>query len=362
MPHVEVTSSTGNTRFKYTICTPTDAEATTIDPSLPTLLFIHPVSIAEHVFHAQFADPLLRCSNLVSFDLRGGHGDTSGDKVPPYYGQVEAAEDTIRLMDALELPACHLVGMSTGTIIATQLAVTYPDRVLSLFLVSHLCLEIPPEVADGHLEICELWTSAFPDASTVLEDVVYEAGFGNSQYMFSTHQVSPLVTAMMKITYPVAMEKWGYEHLDQFRIMNLDFHLRREPFSKTSLARIAGSVKIVHGTEDVAYPQSYSREFLRRLDEAGVDASMHVVRGAPHYLLPDFSNQINPVLYDFILQNDDRLNNAPVPDHVQSPWTDVFKQASLESEDSLFDDCIIIHPRRHHHRRNSLSSVTLCVA
>lgn len=96
---------------------------------------------------------------------------------------------------------------------------------------------------------------------------------------------------MMKITYPVAMEKWGYENLDQFRIMNLDFHLRRKPFSKTSLARIAGSVKIVHGTEDVAYPQSYSREFLRRLEEAGVEASMHVVRGAPHYLSPDFSNQ-----------------------------------------------------------------------
>lgn len=183
----------------------------------------------------------------------------------------------------------------------------------------------------------------------------------------------------MKITYPVAMEKWGYENLDQFRIMNLDFHLRRKPFSKTSLARIAGSVKIVHGTEDVAYPQSYSREFLRRLEEAGVEASMHVVRGAPHYLSPDFSNQwvlsqyfsfvlifwslarINLVLYDFISQNDDRLNNAPVPDHVQSPWTDALKQASLESEDSLFDDGIIIHPRHHHHRRNSLSSVALCV-
>jgi pimeloyl-ACP methyl ester carboxylesterase len=127
--------------------------------------------------------------------LRGGHGDTSGDKVPSYYGQIEAAEDTVKLMDALKLPSCHIVAMSTGTTIATQIAISYPDRVLSLFLVSHLCLKIPAEVADGHREIYKLWASAFPDGSTVLTDIIYEAIFGGSQYMFSNPQLSPLVTA-----------------------------------------------------------------------------------------------------------------------------------------------------------------------
>lgn len=47
---------------------------------------------------AQFCDPRLRRFNLVSFDMRGGHGKTSGDKVPSHYGQDEAAEDIVKLM------------------------------------------------------------------------------------------------------------------------------------------------------------------------------------------------------------------------------------------------------------------------
>ncbi|KAJ3795383.1 Alpha/Beta hydrolase protein [Lentinula aff. detonsa] len=339
MPYVEVTSSTGKTIFKYTICTPASEEANEIDKGLPTLLFIHPVSIAEHIFHAQFNDPQLRRFNLVSFDLRGGHGGTTGDRVPTHYGQAEAAEDTIKLMDALHLPPCHFVAMSSGTTIAVQVAVTEPERVLSLFLISHLCLEIPPEIAEGHQEVYDLWASAFPNESTVLIDTIYDAGFGNSQYMFTTPQLSPLVTAMIRITYPVAMVKWSYHYLDQFRVMNLDFYLNRKSHTKSALARIIGSVKLVHGSEDIAYPRSYSEEFLKHLNKAGVDASLLEVPGAPHYLSPDYATFINPVLHDFILQNDefDLLLHAPVPSHVVSPWEDAMRQAGWESDNGSSD-------------------------
>ncbi|KIK50303.1 hypothetical protein GYMLUDRAFT_182934 [Collybiopsis luxurians FD-317 M1] len=291
MPHIQITSSTGTVNFKYTISTPSSAEAKSIDPTLPTLLFIHPVSTAEHIFHSQFSDPKLRRFNLVSFDLRGGHGDTTGSEVPLYYGQTEAAEDTIKLMDALDLSACHLVGMSTGTVIATQLAISYPERVLSLFLISQLCLKIPPEVAEGHQEVYDCWSSAFPDASTVVTDLVHEAVFGNSQYMFTNPRLSPLVSAMMTITHRVAMERWGFEHLNEFRTMNLDFYINRSSHSRSALRRISGPVKLVHGSDDVAYPGSYSEEFLRQLLHAGVDASLSEIPCAPHYIAPDFSTQ-----------------------------------------------------------------------
>lgn len=55
MPYVDVTSSTGKTRFKYTICTPASEEADEIDRNLPTLLFIHPVSIAEHIYYGVYS-------------------------------------------------------------------------------------------------------------------------------------------------------------------------------------------------------------------------------------------------------------------------------------------------------------------
>lgn len=84
---------------------------------------------------------------------------------------------------------------------------------------------------------------------------------------------------MATITYPVAAKRWNHHHLDEFRTMNLDFYLNRRSHSKHALARIAGPVKLVCGTEDVAYPVSHSEEFLEQLTEAGVDASLHVVPG-----------------------------------------------------------------------------------
>ncbi len=47
----------------------------------------------------------------------------------------------LTLQDALKLPACHIFGISMGTIIALQLAIQYPKKVLSLFMVS--CLGLP---------------------------------------------------------------------------------------------------------------------------------------------------------------------------------------------------------------------------
>lgn len=85
--------------------------------------------------------------------------------------------------------------------------------------------------------------------------------------------------SMTTVTYPVAVKKWNYHHLDQFRIMNLDFYVNRKSHSKPALARISGPVKLVCGSKDVAYPTSYSEKFLAHLIEAGIDASLHVIPG-----------------------------------------------------------------------------------
>ncbi|KAF8828439.1 hypothetical protein HHX47_DHR4000753 [Lentinula edodes] len=50
MPFVEVTSSTGKTKFKTTISTPNSEDAEKIDASLPTIVFFHPAFLAEHTF------------------------------------------------------------------------------------------------------------------------------------------------------------------------------------------------------------------------------------------------------------------------------------------------------------------------
>jgi pimeloyl-ACP methyl ester carboxylesterase len=48
------------------------------------------------------------------------------------YSLEDMADDAVGLMDHLEIPAAHLVGISMGGMIAQVMAVSHPDRVLSL--------------------------------------------------------------------------------------------------------------------------------------------------------------------------------------------------------------------------------------
>ncbi|EEB92961.1 hypothetical protein MPER_08451 [Moniliophthora perniciosa FA553] len=97
MPFVDVKTKSGNLRFKYTISTPTSTDASSPDPNIPTILFIHTAFTSQMMFHSQFADPRLRRFNLVAFDTRE-HGETVGENIPVTYDQFDAAEDTVRFM------------------------------------------------------------------------------------------------------------------------------------------------------------------------------------------------------------------------------------------------------------------------
>ena len=66
----------------------------------------------------------------ITFDHRGV-GSSPGD--PPYSVE-QWAGDTIHLIDHLKLDRVHLVGHSTGGLIAQTIASTNPDRVTSLIL------------------------------------------------------------------------------------------------------------------------------------------------------------------------------------------------------------------------------------
>lgn len=66
----------------------------------------------------------------VTFDHRGV-GASAGQ--PPYSIE-QWAEDTLRLMDRLNIGRAHLVGHSTGGAIAQVLAAGHPDRIAALVL------------------------------------------------------------------------------------------------------------------------------------------------------------------------------------------------------------------------------------
>lgn len=76
-------------------------------------------------------------------------GAFSGRGRAPYL-LADMADDAAGLLDALELPAAHVLGVSMGGMIAQSLAINHPDRVLSL--VSIMSTTGDPAVGAPHPE------------------------------------------------------------------------------------------------------------------------------------------------------------------------------------------------------------------
>jgi pimeloyl-ACP methyl ester carboxylesterase len=70
---------------------------------------------------------------VITFDNRGVG---RSDKPPGPYSTRMMADDTAKLMDLLGIEKAHIVGFSMGGMIAQELAINYPQRVMKLVLAS----------------------------------------------------------------------------------------------------------------------------------------------------------------------------------------------------------------------------------
>ena len=69
----------------------------------------------------------------ITFDNRGvGKSEKPGGDYSPQI----MAEDTVQLMDYLNIKAAHVIGISMGGLVAQEMAIRYPDRITKLILSS----------------------------------------------------------------------------------------------------------------------------------------------------------------------------------------------------------------------------------
>ncbi|KAF5345919.1 hypothetical protein D9758_011412 [Tetrapyrgos nigripes] len=334
MPSIKIKSSTGKGEFRYNIATPFSANAKSIEKNLPTVLMLHPVYIPQEIYHSQHVDPKLRRFNLVTLDYRM-HGETTGQSPTKKYGQVEAAEDVAEVMRALKLPACHVVGLSLGTIIGLQLAISYPDKVQSLFLMSPLGLEEPEDVANGRIEIYDYWCQGYGKGGKVDDLTLIHAFYGALQLGFSNRS-SPLINALSKRVYALATKTWTPPHFEAYRAATLDIFIQRKRHSRDALSALKNiPIALVHGLADVAYPLSYTQEFMKQLQNAGVQTQLYKVADQPHFLNIDISlpePEVNSILHDFLVKHAD-AQAVPVPKEVVSPWDAILRKYGWDPEE-----------------------------
>ena len=109
----------------------------------PQLLLLHGYTDTSRSFQLLIEDLRRFDKNvrIVAPDLRG-HGESSmpdaalcKDDPKKCFTPKLFAEDVIALMDQLCIEKVHVAGHSMGSIIAQELALNYPDRVISLTLI-----------------------------------------------------------------------------------------------------------------------------------------------------------------------------------------------------------------------------------
>ncbi|KAK0203376.1 alpha/beta-hydrolase [Desarmillaria ectypa] len=334
MPTATVKSSTGKTTFNYTISTPSASSAISIDKNLPTLLFIHGVYLGSQIFQRQFEDPQIRRFNCVAVDLRF-HGLTTSDPLPEGYSAKDTAEDLALFMDKIKLPVCHVVALSMGSMVAINLAVYYPNKVASLFLVSPLGLEEPADVADGRREIAEYWKEAFKTGSPnmmALSDAVY----GAHQLSFNNNPNS-LANMLTNISLPQALKNYRPGCSEQYDRAQVDFINNRKEYTKDQLSRIRVPVKLVHCLGSIAYPQEYSEKFMQQLKDAAVEVSLTAIPEAPHFGVITHGDIVNQLLHTFIIDNC-RTSVPLAPQEARSPWEAELAEAGWNKDGSDLED------------------------
>ena len=100
----------------------------------PEVVVLHGGPGAHHDYLLPGFDRLARGRTLVYYDQRGGGRSPVGRDVP--VGWREHVDDLDALRDLWRMEHLHLCGYSWGALLAMLYAITYPDHVASLALVS----------------------------------------------------------------------------------------------------------------------------------------------------------------------------------------------------------------------------------
>lgn len=189
------------------------------------LVLVHGFTGSRRDFQWRF-EALAKLGRCVALDLRG-HGDSTNTGDAASYTLDAIAEDLVAFLDATGIESCDLLGHSMGGMAVLRAALTKPDRIASLILMSTSArcpdglprglIELAGRVAieAGSLRIAEVMRARAADPETDRSDADrrLEAAWGDGYW---TAWRYPNFRALD----PVAYGSLGLAMLDQAPILD----------------------------------------------------------------------------------------------------------------------------------------------
>lgn len=221
--------------------------------------------------------PLLaRSHRVITFDNRGIDGT---DKPPGPYSGAMLAQDTLGLMDALDLPPCAVAGLSMGGMVAQELALARPDRVARLALLATNfggpnCL---PPTAPA--------LAAMTDRSGGPRAIAERGLKVNSAPDFPARHPDRVADYFR---YREAINMTGESYLAQLQV-GLGHN------AEARLHALKMPVLILQGDQDVVVPPGNAELLARRIPQAQV----RVLPGAGHFLPMERPEEVADLLAAF---------------------------------------------------------------
>lgn len=246
------------------------------------LLLISGSGNVMDVWPTSFLQELSSNRTVVIFDNRGvGNTTTSG--VSPFSIE-QFANDTIGLLDALNIRKADVLGFSMASFIAQQLTLEHPERVNRLVLYGASC--------GGQEAIPQT-----PEVSKIISDFV--------------NNRSENVGEFLSVTFPPEWTRTHPSYLETIpkttEIVSSDtlvkqFNIVENWLSKNwtgvcnQLGNISIPTLIITGTDDVAVPAANSLILAQRIPHAWLVQ----IEGAGHGLMYQYPEQFSEIVKTFL--------------------------------------------------------------
>ncbi len=240
------------------------------DPAGPPILLIQGISASMLWWDERFCRTL---SDYGCFVIRYDHRDTGRsityERAHPRYTGADLVADAVGVLDAYGIPRAHIVGVSAGGAFAQLLALQFPERVLSLVLISTSAAtpgdrDLPPP-ADEFRRFVSTTRVDWSDRDSIIE---YLVGYSRVLVGDRRQLDEALVRDLLRRDIDRARDFAAARNHDL---------LSEGESSSEPLSLIRTPTLVIHGTADPMFPVEHGEALaheipgarLLRLDGAG---------------------------------------------------------------------------------------------
>jgi 3-oxoadipate enol-lactonase len=219
---------------------------------------------------------------VITFDNRGvGKSDKPGE---PYTVKT-MADDTVGLMDYLEIDKAHLLGVSMGGMVAQEVAINHPERVRKLILVStNAGRDEKGRHSPGFLKAMGL-KEDFSD-----EDIV-SADIGKVMASLNAHAFSGGAIKLMAVPYC-----WVRGKLFGIKGLKGQFEAAMTHSTRDRLHMIRAPTLVMAGSEDRIVPSGSADVLASRIP----NARLVKIEGGSHTIVAEKRGRFNREVLDFL--------------------------------------------------------------